>query len=98
LEVPMPSLSTCLSPIQQLELAVRVKSPAGLAQTFAAYAGQFPDRSDFDALARQTHQLYAAHDENQAYMFRTRLDRRLYDRYHEPVVWEIRPRLHSEAA
>ena len=94
----MASISTCLSPTQQLELAVRVKSPAGLAQTFAAYAGQFPDRSDFDALARQTHQLYAAQDENQAHTFRTRLDRRLYDRYHESVVWEIGPQVQSEAA
>jgi hypothetical protein len=94
----MASFSNCLSPAQQLELAVRVKSPAGLAQTFAAYAGQFPDRSDFDALARHTHQLYAAQDENQAHTFRTRLDRRLYDRYHEPVIWEIGPRRQSQAA
>jgi hypothetical protein len=82
-------MQTRLSPEQQLELAVRVKTPARLAQTFAAYVGQFPDRTDFDALARQTHQLYAAQSDDHAYTFRTRLDCRLYDRYHEPVAWDL---------
>ncbi len=85
----MATIRARLSPEQQLEIAVRVKTPARLAQTFAAYVGQFPDRTDFDALARQTHQLYAAQSDDHAYTFRTRLDRRLYDRYHDPVAWEI---------
>jgi hypothetical protein len=85
----MARIQACLSREQQLELAVRVKTPARLAQTFAAYVGQFPDRADFDRLARQTHQLYATQSDDHAYTFRTRLDRRLYDRYHEPVAWEI---------
>lgn len=85
----MATLLASLTPEQQLELAVRVKSPARLAQMFATYVGQFPDRADFDALARQTHELYAAQSHDHAYAFRTRLDRRLYDRYHEPIVWEV---------
>ena len=85
----MPTIRAHLSTEQQLEFAVQVKTPARLAQTFAAYVGQFPSRADFDALARQTHQLYAVHSEHHADAFRTRLDRRLYDRYHEPVVWEV---------
>ena len=85
----MATVLAQLSPDQQLELAVRVKTPAGLAQTFATYVGQFPDRADFDALARQTHELYAVQSDDHAYAFRARLDRRLYDRYHDPVVWEV---------
>jgi len=85
----MATVLAHLTPERQLELAVRVKTPARLAQTFAAHVGQFPDRSDFDSLARQTHELYAAQSDDHAYAFRTRLDRRLYDRYHEPIVWEV---------
>ena len=32
---------------------MRAKTPSQLAQTFAAYVGQFYDRDAFDALARQ---------------------------------------------
>jgi hypothetical protein len=32
--------------------------------------------------------LYAARSPADATAFRTRLDRRLHDRYHDPVVWE----------
>ena len=87
----MATVLAHLSFEQQLELAVRAKTPARLAQTFATYVGQFPDRADFDAIARQTHELYAAQSDDHAYAFRTRLDRTLYDRYHEPIVWEVGP-------
>ena len=73
----------------QLSLAVRVRYPAGMAQTFAAYVGQFYERAAFDALAREVHDLYAARSANDAALFRTRLDRRLYDRYHAPVAWQV---------
>lgn len=80
-----------VSTAQRLELAVQTKSPTRLAQTFAAFVGQFYERSAFDALARQVNDLYAAEHADQAYAFRARLDRRLYDRYHAPVVWEVAP-------
>jgi hypothetical protein len=73
---------------QQLELAVLTRNPAGLAQTFAAYVGQFYDRTDFDALAREVHDLYLAASAEDARAFRLRLDRRLCDRYHAPVAWD----------
>ena len=71
-----------------LELAVSTRSPSFLARVFASFAGQFYDRADFDALARQVSDLYASRDVEGGYCFRTRLDLRLHDRYHEPVVWE----------
>jgi hypothetical protein len=94
----MPKLYETLSPGQQLQLAVRIKSPAHLAQTFAAFVGQFYDRSDFDRLAREVHDLYAARSEGQADVFRRRLDQRLHDRYREPVAWDIGPQRSSRAA
>lgn len=94
----MPKLFETLSPGQQLQLAVRSKSPARLAQTFAAFVGQFYDRSAFDRFAREAHDLYAAEGEDQAYVFRRRLDQRLHDRYHEPVAWDIAPQRSSRAA
>jgi len=93
----MATVIMSLSPAQTIELAVHSKSPAQLAQAFASYVGQFPDRADFDALARRTHDLYATRSEDFAYAFRSRLDRRLYDRYHEPVAWETGPRPHLNA-
>ena len=71
-----------------LELAVSTRSPSFLARAFAAYVAQFYDRGDFDALARQVSDLYASRDAEDAYSFRSRLDLRLYDRYHDHVVWE----------
>ena len=84
----MPIIYETLSSESRLSLAVRTKSPDQLAQTFAAYAGQFYDRTAFDLLARRVSDLYA--DENSSYAseFRSRLNRRLCDRYREPVIWE----------
>lgn len=84
----MPKLYEILSPARQLELAVQAKSPTRLAQTFAAFVGQFYDREAFDALARQVSELY---DAERAGTFRTQLDRRLCDRYHAPVAWDVSP-------
>jgi len=77
-----------LAPTQQLEFAVRAKTPSQLAQTFASYVGQFYDREAFDALARQVRDLY---DVERAGTFRSQLDRRLCDRYHAPVAWDVAP-------
>ena len=84
----MPFLHETISPEWRLRLAVRTKSPSQLALTFAAYAGQFYDRACFDDLARRVSDLYADANDTQAREFRDRLNRRLYDRFHEPVVWE----------
>lgn len=81
----MPRLYEALTSAQQLALATRIVSPAGLAQTFASFVGQFYDREDFDNLARQASGLY---DAEGAQSFRAHLDRRLYDRYHTPVAWD----------
>jgi hypothetical protein len=88
----MPRLYDIQPPGQQVELAVRTKPPAQLAQTFAAYVGQFYDRAAFDALAREVSDLYARESSELASCFRARLDRRLYDRYHTPVAWDVSPR------
>lgn len=85
----MPEIFETLSPAQQLELAVQTRSPVRLARTFAAFVGQFYDRSSFDALAREVSNLYEVASAEQARSFRLQLDRRLYDRYHAPVAWEI---------
>lgn len=86
----MPRLYETLSADCRLELAVQSKSPAYLARTFATFAGQFYDREAFDQLARQVYGLY---DRDQAEQFRTELDGKLYDRYHQPVAWDVaRPR------
>lgn len=71
------------------EVAVQATPPASLARTFAAYVGQFYDRHEFDALARQVHGLYCLDDPQQARCFRERLDHRLYDHYHFPVTWDV---------
>jgi hypothetical protein len=84
----MPIMYETISPELRLALAVRTKSPHQLAQAFAAYAGQFYDRSTFDYLARRVSDLYADESSLQASEFRQRLNRRLRDRYHEPVTWE----------
>ncbi len=87
----MPRFSDALLPAEQLALAVAANPPASLARAFASYAGQFYDREPFDALARQVSDLYAARDSDEASSFRARLDRRLCDRYHAPVAWEVTP-------
>lgn len=94
----MPTISDALSPESRLELAVRTKNPHQLAQAFAAHAGQFYDRTSFDDLARQVSDLYASRDDGHAREFRRRLDRRLCDRFHEPVVWEVAPSDHGGLA
>lgn len=83
------------SPARQLQLAVQAKSPTRLAQTFAAFVGQFYDREAFDALARQVSDLY---DAERASTFRSQLDRRLCDRYRAPVAWEVAPQAADRAA
>ena len=85
----MPPLYERLSTSEQLRLAVRLHRPAHLARTFATFAGQFYDRPAFDALARQARALYAAESDDDAACFRRGLDRRLHDRHHTPVAWEL---------
>ena len=94
----MPELAETLLPADHIELAVRLKSPARLAQAFAAFVGQFYDRSDFDALARRVNDLYAGESAERAAHFRARLDRRLHDRYHAPVAWDVAPAQTDQAA
>lgn len=74
-----------------LEVAVLTTGPAGMARTFAAHAGVIYDREAFDALARHVRDLYAAQGGGAAGAFCRRLDRRLYDRYHDPVAWDAAP-------
>lgn len=76
---------------QRWELAVRTKRPTDVARVFAGHAGQFYDRSDFDTLARRVRDLYDQTDADRAEAFRRALDRRLYDRYHTGVVWDVTP-------
>jgi len=87
----MDTIARSLTPAQQLTLAVQTKSPSRLAQSFAAHVGQFYDRSAFDALARRTRDLYAADSPERALAFQSRLNRRLYDRFHDPVAWNVAP-------
>ena len=94
----MPKLYEILPPARQLELAVVGRSPLRLADTFAFFVGQFYDRSDFDKLARQVSELYDADSAERADRFRARLDRRLHDRYRDPVTWDVTPSRRSEAA
>ena len=85
----MPQLSETLPRAGRLQLALHSYTPLRLAQTFAAYVGAFYDRGAFDALARQVSDLYCLESPDQAWLFRSHLDRRLYDRYHAPVTWEL---------
>jgi hypothetical protein len=82
----MAKLFESLPREQQLACAVRAKTPTYLARTFAAFIGQFYEREAFDRLARRVNGLY---DAEQATAFRAQLDRRLYDRYHDPVAWDL---------
>jgi hypothetical protein len=87
----MQHFSDCLPPRARWELAVQAIPPARLAQSFAASVGTFYDRQDFDALARRVSTLYDQNAPERAERFRERLDRRLYDRYHDPVAWDLKP-------
>jgi hypothetical protein len=87
--IPAPTRSDGLSTHVRWALATRLVSPAVLARTFALELGQFYDRREFDALARRVRQLYATGDPEHGGTFRTRLDRRLHDRYHQPVAWNV---------
>ncbi len=91
----MFKLYETLAPARQLELAVRAKTPTQLAQTFAAYVGQFYEREAFDALARQVADLY---DDAGAGTFRWQLDRRLCERSRAPVAWDVAPTPQDRAA
>lgn len=86
----MPRLSELLPRDRLLALAVRAHSPARLAETFSAYAGQFYDRAAFDHLAREVGSLYAAADRRDAATFRRALDARLERRAHDRVRWSAR--------
>ena len=94
----MAKLYETLPLTRQLEIAVRTTSPVGLARTFAAFVGQFYDRSGFDTLARQVSDLYDVDSAERARNFRAQLDRRLYDRYHAPVAWDVAPSAADQAA
>ena len=85
----MSTIYDATPPALRLAVAVRTKGPAQLARTFAAQVGQFYDRTEFDAMARRTSDLYAIRNPEDASRFRSRLDRRLYDRYHAPVLWQL---------
>ena len=90
-EVTMPQLHEMLSRATRLELALQAQSPARLARTFAQFAGQFYCRNEFDTLARQVSDLYDLQQPERADSFRSQLDRRLCERDHQPVRWEVEP-------
>lgn len=94
----MPRLYETVRRDIQLELALRAHTPGRVAQTFAGFASQFYDRSDFDSLARYVGALYDLQSAERASAFRTQLDRRLCDRYHAPVAWDVVPKGAEEAA
>ena len=73
----------------QLRMALQVMSPTRMAQTFATFVGQFYDRSAFDMLAREMNDVYALECAEDGQVFRAQLDRRLCDRYHARVAWEV---------
>jgi hypothetical protein len=94
----MARIYETLPPVGRLQMALRVMSPTRLAQTFAAFVGQFYDRSAFDTLARQVSHIYDLESAEQAQIFRSQLDRRLYDRHHTCVAWEVAPHRVDHAA
>jgi hypothetical protein len=75
--------------VTQLELALQTQNPGSLARTFAGFVGTFYCRSDFDSLAREVSELLRLQHPDQAGAFRLQLDRRLCERQHDPVRWEI---------
>ncbi|HLI51829.1 MAG TPA: hypothetical protein VKU87_08530 [Thermomicrobiaceae bacterium] len=94
----MPKFADSVSREQQLLLSVQFTSPGQLAQIFSAFVGQFYDRRAFDTLARQVCDCYDRDDQERARTFRVHLDRRLSDRYHDPVVWELADTAEERAA
>ena len=85
----MPNLSDALPTRARWELAVQTIPPARVARAFAANVGQVYDRREFDDLARRVRALYDRDAPERALDFQVRLDRRLYDRYHAPVAWDV---------
>lgn len=85
----MARIYETLPPAGRLQMALRVMTPTRLAQTFASFCGQFYDRADFDSLARTVSQLYDLESAEHARLFRSQLDRRLCDRFHAPVAWDV---------
>ncbi len=94
----MTRIYETLPPVGRLQMTLRVMSPTRLAQTFAAFVGQFYDRSAFDTLARQVSDLYDLEGAEHAQIFRSQLDRRLCDRYHARVAWDVTPPEENHAA
>ncbi len=88
----MTRIPETLPSTRRLQLALRMMTPTRLAQTFAAFCGQFYDRAAFDTLAREVSALYDLESTEHARLFRSQLDRRLYDRYHAPVAWDVTTR------
>jgi len=88
----MARLSDTLPLASRLRLALQLHSPYRLAQTFAAFSGQFYERGAFDALARHVSELYNQESPEHASAFRAQLDRRLCERDRGPVVWEVTDR------
>jgi hypothetical protein len=85
----MPKLSDSLPAPARWEIAVQTLPPAQVARAFANNIGQVYDRSEFDDLARRVRALYDREAPERAAAFQSRLDRRLYDRYHAPVAWDV---------
>jgi hypothetical protein len=94
----MARIYETLPPVGRLQMALQVMSPTRLAQSFAAFVGQFYDRSDFDTLARQVSDIYDLESAEYAQIFRSQLDQRLYDRYHARVAWDVVPQPEDQAA
>jgi hypothetical protein len=85
----MPRLYEVLSPENQYRAAVQANGPEHVARSFAEHVGQFYDRADYDALARRFSDLYAHRSVEDALTFQAGLNRRLCDRHHAPVAWEV---------
>jgi len=85
----MPTLSESLPYASRLQLALRTYPPSRIAVTFASFAGQFANRASFDALAREVSALYARESPERGHAFRAQLDRRLCERDHGPVPWDV---------
>lgn len=94
----MAQLYEMLPRATQLELALQAQGPARLARIFAQFAGQFYCRNEFDTLARQVSDLYDLQEPARADSFRSQLDRRLCERDHQPVRWDIEPPRGEHAA